>query len=226
MMFKLNLRILLLLLCSVNAMAQDPRLLLNKVLVKLSQAKNYKADINISVDLPYIKMMPINTKLYFKQKDKFKIDTKSIAILPKQGFLQLNMLLTDTANYTAIQQNQQVVNGVKTSLINLLPNNDTGDIVLAKLWVDPQNQVIIKSQLTTKSSGTIITEYTYGLQLAYGLPDVIKFIVDVKKFKIPKVLAGDLNTTKSKKVEKSSGEIVVIVKNYEVNKGIPDSTFQ
>ncbi len=226
MMFKFNLKILLLLFCSVNAMAQDPRLLLNKVLVKLSQAKNYKADINISVDLPYIKMMPINTKLYFKQKDKFKIDTKSIAILPKQGFLQLNMLLTDTANYTAIQQNQQVVNGVKTSLINLLPNNDTGDIVLAKLWVDAPNKVIVKSQLTTKSSGTIITEYTYGSQLAYGLPDVIKFIVDVKKFKIPKVLAGDLNTTKSKKVEKSSGEIVVILKNYEVNKGIPDSTFQ
>lgn len=222
---KSNIVILLLTFYSITVEAQSPRTLLNYVQAKLNKANNYKADININVDLPYITILPIETKLYFKQKDKFKIDTKSIAILPKQGFLQLNMLVNDTVNYTAIFQSIETINKIKTSLINLIPNNDTSDVVLAKLWVDAVNQVIIKCQLTTKSSGTIKTEYTYGSQLAFGLPDVIKFIVDIKKFKIPKALAADINTSKSKKVEKKSGEIIITLKNYEINKGIADSVF-
>ena len=209
----------------VNLFAQDPRALLNQVQFKLNKVNNYTADINIKVDLPYITLMPINTKLYFKQKDKFKIDTKSIAILPKQGFLQLNTLVNDTVNFTAILQSLETINKTKTSLINLIPNNDTSDVILAKLWVDPINQVIIKSQVTTKSSGTIKTEYTYGSQLLFGLPDGIKFSVDIKKFKIPKALAADINTSKSNKEEKSSGEIMVSLKNYQINKGIADSFF-
>jgi hypothetical protein len=210
---------------SCNLLAQSPRLLLNQVQYKLNKAVNYKADINIKVDLPYISLMPINTKLYFKQKDKFKIDTKSIAVLPKQGFLQFSNLVKDSVNYTAIFQSYDNVNEIKTSLINLIPNNDTSDVILAKLWIDPINQVIIKSLITTKSSGTIKTEYTYGSQIAYGLPDVIKFVVAVKKFKIPKALAADINTSKSKKVEKKSGEIRVSLKNYIINKGIDDAFF-
>ncbi|MCF8424493.1 MAG: outer membrane lipoprotein-sorting protein [Bacteroidia bacterium] len=210
---------------SISILAQSPRALLNQVQVKLNKAANYTADINIKVDLPYITLMPINSKLYYKQKDNFKIDTKSIAILPKQGFLQLNMLVNDTVNYTAIFQSKEIINKIKTSLLNLIPNNDTSDVVLAKLWVDEINQVIIKSQVTTKSSGTIKTEYIYGSQVFYGLPDDIKFTVDIKKFKIPKALSADINTSKTTKVEKKFGEINIKLKNYQINKGIADSVF-
>jgi hypothetical protein len=210
---------------SITILAQSPRALLNRVQVKLNKVANYTADININVDLPYITLMPINSKLYYKQKDKFKIDTKSIAILPKQGFLQLNMLVNDTVNYTAIFQSKEIINKIKTSLVNLIPNNDTSDVVLAKLWVDEINQVIIKSQVTTKSSGTIKTEYIYGSQVFYGLPDDIKFTVDIKKFKIPKALSADINTSKTTKVEKKFGEINIKLKNYQINKGIADNVF-
>ena len=224
-MVKTILSLLVIMQLSCNLLAQSPRLLLNQVQTKLNKAANYKADINIKVDLPYIRLMPINTKLYFKQKDKFKIDTKSIAVLPKQGFLQFSNLLKDSVNYTAIFQSSDNVNEIKTSLINLIPNNDTSDVILAKLWIDPVDHVIIKSLITTKSSGTIKTEYTYGSQITYGLPDIIKFVVDVKKFKIPKALAADINTSKSKKVEKKSGEIRISLKNYIINKGIDDAFF-
>ena len=217
----------LILICviSFHANSENPRILLNQVQLKLNKVNNYKVDIHIKVDLPYIMMMPIKTKLYFKQKDKFKIDTKSIAILPKKGFLQLSNLVNDTINYTAVFQNFELINGVKTSLINLIPNNDTSDVVLAKLWVDGINKVVVKSQVTTKSSGTIKTEYLYNTQINFGLPDKIKFTVDMKKFKIPKAIAADINTSTSKKVEKKSGEIIVTLNNYEINKGIPDILF-
>jgi outer membrane lipoprotein-sorting protein len=208
-----------------NLHSQNPQATLNRVQEKLNKVTNYIADIHIWVDLPYISLMPIDTKIYFKQKDKFKMDTKSIAVLPKQGFLQLNKLMSDSVNYTAISQNKDEVNGIQTSLINLIPNNDTSDLVLAKLWVDEKNQVIIKSLVTTKSSGTMKTEYTFGTYVDKGLPDKIIFMVDVKKFKVPKALAADINTSKSEKAEKKTGEIVITLKNYVINKGIPDSFF-
>ena len=222
---KKNFCVLLLITCSVNLFSQSPRNLLNQVNAKLNKANNYKADITINVDLPYITMMPIKTKVFFKQKDKFKIETKSIAILPKQGFLQLSALVNDTTSYTAIFQSFETINNVKCSLINLIPNNDTSDVVLAKLWVDDKNQVILKSLVTTKSNGTIKTEYLYSSQLIFGLPDVMKFTVDIKKFKVPKALAADINVSKTEKNEKKSGEIVITFKNYEINKGIPDAFF-
>jgi len=215
----------LIIVASLLAKSENPRALLNQVQLKLNKVQNYKVDIHIKVDLPYIIMMPIKTKLYFKQKDKFKIDTKSIAVVPKQGFLQINKLLNDSVNYTAVLQSTELIDGNKISLLNLIPNNDTSDVVLAKLWIDATRQVIIKSQITTKSSGTIKTEYLYNKQISYGLPDKLTFTVDVKKFKIPKAIAADINTSTNTKTQKKSGEIIITFNNYEVNKGIPDIFF-
>ncbi len=218
--------ILIIIFLSHVAYAQNPRSITQAVKLKMNKVIDYKVDVNIKVQLPYISMMPINTKLYFKQKDKFKIDTKHIAIIPKQGFLLLAALVNDTNNFTSMFQSFETINNTKTSLINLIPNNDTSDVVLAKLWIDENNQVILKSQVTTKSSGTILAEYIYLSQLFYGLPDAIRFIVDVKKFKVPKAIAADINTSSSKKVEKKSGEIFVKLKNYQVNTGISDAFFK
>jgi hypothetical protein len=212
-------------LSSNHFFSQNPRQLIDAVKIKLNKVNNYQADIHIKVRLPYISLLPISTKLYFKQKDKFKIDTKNIAVIPKQGFLILNALVNDSVNYTAMLQSSEVINSVDTRLINLIPNNDTSDVVLAKLWVDAANHVIVKSQVTTKSSGTMLAEYAYASQIAYGLPDAVKFTVDVKKFKIPKAIAADINKSNTKKAEKKSGEILVRLSNYIINKGIQDSFF-
>jgi hypothetical protein len=53
-MVKTILSLLVIMQLSCNLLAQSPRLLLNQVQTKLNKAANYKADINIKVDLPYI----------------------------------------------------------------------------------------------------------------------------------------------------------------------------
>jgi len=169
-------------------LAQSPNKILNTVFLKLNKARDYSVDVNIKVDLPFIKMLPINAKIYFKQKDKFKVDSKSIAIVPKQGFVHLAKLIGDTNNFTAIQQKSELINSKTLAIINIIPLSDTSDIVLGKLWLDEDKSVIIKSQITTKSNGTILTEYTYGSNITFGLPDVMIFEIDIKKLKMPKTL--------------------------------------
>lgn len=213
----------------INAQT-DAKQILRGVYNNLQKAKDYTVQANIKVDMPFIRMLPIDAKIYFKQKDKFKVESKSIAIVPRQGFDQSSRMLADTNSFTALLQGTEMIGGVQAGIINVIPHSDTSDLILGKLWIDTRKNVIIKSQLTTKSSGTILTEYEYGAQVAYGLPDKMTFSVDVKKFKIPKSVTGDTNNTPPPETDKNKdpkkGKIFITLTNYQINKGIPDEKFK
>lgn len=218
-------------LLGLNAHSQSPSAnqLIHRVYTQLQKAKDYKVDANIKVDLPFIRMLPINAKIYVKQPNKFKVESKRIAIVPRQGFDQLNKILSDTNRFTAIAQAKELVGKVTTQVISLIPLQDTSDLILAKLWIDIKQNLVLKSLLTTKSNGTILTEYSYGTNANFGLPDIMIFTVDIKKFKIPKTIAADINTNSKKQDDKDGknkkGKIIITLSNYLINKGIRDAVF-
>ncbi len=216
---------------SFQTIAQTPNQMLYKVYKKLNTANDYSVDAHIKSDIPMIKILPVNAKVYFKQKDKFKIVSKSIAILPKQGFTDFSKTIKDTNSYMAVVGGSEIVNKTKTLIINIIPKLDTGDLILAKLWIDTSQSLALKSQLTTRNNGTMLIEYFYsGSAKKYGLPDSLVFTVDVKKFKIPKAVAADLNKNSTKKPNKNEGDkkgkIYIRLKNYAINKGIDDKIFK
>jgi hypothetical protein len=215
---------------SLVAQTKSAKQILNAVYSKMMVAKDYSVQANIKVDLPFVKMLPIDAKIFFKQKDKFKVESKSIAIVPRQGFDQITKMLNDTSGFDALISGEELVAGSQATIINVIPQSDTSDLILGKLWIDVKKNVVLKSQLTTKSNGTILTEYTYGSQLAYGLPDMMVFTVEVKKFKIPKGVTADINNTKTsvddKKKDNKKGKIFIKLTNYQINKGIPDTVFK
>lgn len=221
---------LMLLILSPQSNAQDAKLILRGVYNNLQKVKDYTVQANIKVDMPFIRMLPIDAKIYFKQKDKFKVESKSIAIVPRQGFDQSSKMLADTNSFTALAQGTEMIGTVAANVINVIPMSDTTDLILGKLWIDAKRNVILKSQLTTKSNGTILTEYEYGSQTAYGLPDKMTFSVDVKKFKIPKGVTADINNSEAEKKDKGKdpkkGKIFITLTNYQINKGIPDTVFK
>lgn len=208
---------------------ENANAILHAVYAKVQKAKDYSVDVDIKVDMPFIRMLPVAAKIYYKQKDKFKVESKSIAIIPRQGFDQSSKMLADTNSFTTVIQGKEIIGKVQTIIINIIPLSDTSDLILGKLWIDQKQNIILKSQLTTKSNGTILTEYTYGAQLAFGLPDKMTFTVDVKKFKIPKSVAADMNNKpkeEDKKKDQKKGQIIITLANYQINKGIPDAIFK
>lgn len=217
-------------LTQVNAQ-NNANKLLQAVYNTLQKANDYTVKANIRVDIPAIHIHPVDVTIFFKQKDNFKVDTKGIAIVPQQGFNQASKLLADTNSYTAMIQRTEKFESISVILVNVIPSSETNEIVLGKLWIDPKRNVIMKAQYTTRSNGTIEADYSYGSQVTYGLPDKITFNVDVKKFKIIKSVSEgavsnptpekDNNDNQNKK-----GKIFIVLSNYQVNKGIPDSKFQ
>ena len=210
--------------------ASTANLLLNSIYAKLQKAQDYSVQANIKVDMPFIRMLPIDAKIYFKQKNKFKVESKSIAIVPRQGFDQASKMLSDTSSFTALVQGTELIGALPATVVNIIPVADTSDLILGKLWIDEKQKLILKSKLTTRSNGTILTEYSYGQQALYALPDKMIFSVDVKKFKMPAGTTGDLSADTKKKEEKlkddKKGQIIITLTNYQINKGIPDEFFK
>jgi len=221
----------LLMILSFNASAQKtPNQLLRGVYQKMMKVKDYSVEADIRADIPLIKILPVNAVIYFRQPDKFKVESKGIAIMPKQGFSDVAKIIRDTTTYTAFFTGKEKVDNSLTQIISVIPLVDTGDLVLAKFWIDYARNLVLKSQLTTRSSGTMQIEYFYSTQIAFGLPDKMIFTVDVKKFKIPKVMASDMNNTskapKSDEKESKKGIILIDLKNYKINQGLKDSFFK
>jgi outer membrane lipoprotein-sorting protein len=211
--------------------AQEPEKVIDKINAKINSVKDYTVNAHIDADIPMIKIMPSNAKIYFKQKDKVKIESKGITILPKQGFTELNAFLSDKSKYSAVFGDSLKINGTDTRLINIIPNAASGEIVLAKIWVDQKNSVIMRSQVTTQTNGTVKTDFKYGSQLNYGLPSELKFEIDVKKFKMPKSVAADINRTsadkkKTKEKQRTKGTITITLSDYKVNGGLSDAIFK
>jgi outer membrane lipoprotein-sorting protein len=217
---------------SLSAFSQevDANAVIQQLVQKLNSVKDYSVDANIKANIPLIKILPVNASIYFKQKDKFKVVSKGIAILPKQGFTDVNSFLLNKGSYMAVSSGTKVINEIKTNLITVIPTGETSEIILAKLWIDTKRDVILRSQVTTRSSGTVIVDYSYGSEVQFGLPNQLIFTIDVKKFKMPKSVAADLNKTdqqKKKTADKDQkGTITIKLTNYKVNKGINDAVFK
>lgn len=218
----------LFLLFSMSLQAQKAEDLISKINAKFETIKDYSADAYIKADIPMLKILPNTAVIYFKKKDKFKIESKGITVLPKQGFTELNHFLTKKNDYIAVLGDSLVIRDRKTVLVNIIPNNSGGEMILAKIWIDVKDFIIMRSQITTKSNGTILIDYSYGDQIKYGLPSEVKFEIDVKKFKIPKSVSGDINSKKKedpKKKNKTKGTITISLSNYKINSGLKDSIF-
>ena len=224
----------LLLLCCIpfigKSQSVDPKKSINKINEKFSKVADYKADVAMQFGIPNVKISNINATVLYKNPNKFKMKAKGLYFLPKQNPMQNVMnTLKDTANYQAIYSGKALVNGTNCIIVNIIPIKPMGDLVLGKFWIDDVKNLIVKSEITTKNNGTVATENKFGANAIYALPDEIKINMDVNKFKIPKMLALDIN--KKKKLDanpnnkKESASITLHFTNYIINQKIEDREF-
>lgn len=208
--------------------APDAVKLLKGVTEKFNKVRDYQVDALIDARISFLKILPQQAKVFYKSPNKFNVESKGIAILPKQNFDQLFTLLSNENNFIAFVSGAENLNGMAATIVNVVPLGDTSDLVLAKLWVDGSQSLILKSQLTTKTNGTVLIEYIYKTWKTLALPDQTIFTVDVKRFKIPKAISADINskaTQEDKNKPQKPGRIIITFTNYRINKGIDDKVF-
>jgi len=206
----------------------SPKSLIHEVNSKFARVKDYSASLNMRFDIPSVRMEPVQGRVFYKKPDKFRIRAEGIIFLPRQNPYFTLQSIRDTNTYTAIFAGEELVSGVKTSIINVIPLDAGGELILARLWIDPARKLILKSQLTTKSNGTIGVEQVYGSSQAFALPDKMTFTIDVTRFKVPKAVAVDINSRSSgqKMPAKGTGIIELTFSAYKLNQNLSDAVFQ
>jgi hypothetical protein len=90
------------LLFSMTVMCQTADQIITQLVNKINLVTDYSVTANIKADIPLIRVLPVNASIYFKQKDKFKVVSKGIAILPKQGFTDCLLYTSDAADEATI----------------------------------------------------------------------------------------------------------------------------
>jgi len=227
---KLIISLLLILVQFGFSQSKDPNDIINGVTTNFNKVNDYQVDVNIKVDVEFIKVPETKAKIYFKQPDKVHLEAEGFAMLPKNGmeFSPSSLLKKD---HTAIYEQDVDLNGFKTSIVKVIPLGDNGEVILSTLWIDQQKQVIRKVESTTKTNGTFSINFTYDDKIKYPLPAKIVFSFNMDKMNIPATISGETNSEKSDKKNKNSdsrtkGKVIVNYSNYQVNKGIADSIFE
>lgn len=208
---------------------QDGKKLIAEINRKFSLVKDYKADVSMKFDLPGINIKSLKGKVFYKQPDKFKIKATGVFFMPKNNPMKnIQHLLSQTTSYTTIISGIEVIDGQSCAVVNVIPLDPNLELVIGKFWISEKNPLIYQSEITTKENGTLRTKNFYGRYIQYALPDKIMIQVEMKKFKIPKMLAADIkkNSSKQTNTKKQTGEIYMLLSDYQVNTRFPNDIFK
>jgi outer membrane lipoprotein-sorting protein len=202
-----------------------------KLKSKLLSVKDYEAKGMLKTDVAFLKLPISSVRIFYKFPDLFRIKKDGgISVLPKGGIrINMNSLITE-GNYTSLSAGRIVWKGSDLSVLKLIPNGESSDIVLTTLYVDDKAMLIRRAITTTKDNGTYEIEMDYGKYAQWGLPDKAVMIFNTKDYKLPKGITFEYDAsisqkTKEKKPLSKQGRIEISYASYEINKGLAADIF-
>ena len=221
--------------------------LLNRAIIKTTneyeKVKDFQAQMTVELNMPGIRIPKKTYKVYFKQPNKFKADTKGFGMLPNTGI------------FTSPKDNFDNLKDLEIRESNLSSNENniliTGTIIpdslkaqfpseYAKLTFDPLVDVLIDTTMWVIKSVTsrIDTLKLFEITNNYKLYDnkyYLPFESQVKYFIKDARLAGwlkkDMKTLINPNNQKSADDVIrgVITVNYldyKINTNLPDRIFK
>jgi hypothetical protein len=217
--------------CATAVMAQNEEALLQKVRAKMERVSDYQAEGKMKLDVSFINAPASKVTVFYKKPNRFKVKKAGgISILPKGGVsVNVNTLITG-GSYQTIPGGVSSVDGKPTTIVKLIPTDESSDVVLSVLHIDEKEAVIRKATVTTKESGTYEILLNYGSFTAWGLPDKVVFSFNTKDYKMPKGVVFEYDKGGERKVEEKGktkkGKVEITYASYVINKGIDEKNFQ
>lgn len=217
---------------SCRAAAGSPEQLYSALLSKVTAVKDYTAEVKMKIDVTYMRMPMLRGRLYYKAPDKMRMERSGgISLLPKKNVNLALSTLIPNGNVTVIDAGMGNINGKPARILKVIPQDDRGDIVLTKIWIDEAAVLALRTETTTQNDGTVIMDMQYGNYISYALPDRVTITLDVKEYKLPRGVTMDYGdapapTPPAKDGKRKKGKVDIYYLSYQVNTGLSDDLFK
>ena len=195
----------------------DPEALIQGVAEKMRLVENYRADVLIKIDVDFINIKERKAVVYFEKPDKFDIKVKGLVLMPKKGS-QMEYLDLINQEHTSIYTGEDTLMDQGAHTVKIIPISDSSEIILGKLWIGKEDNLIHRVQSYTKTNGYYTLDIFYSGH-PLNLPDRIKITFEMKGYKIPASMTGDIAemAEEIKKEEITQGIVWLTYSNYIVN---------
>ena len=231
------------LLFSLNANNVFIKRIINNTNIEYQKVKDFQAKMSVKLNVPGLRMPKKTYKVYFKQPNKFKADTKGFGILPNTGifispkdnFDNLKNLKISDANF-GNENHYMMITGtlIPDSLKAQFPSE------YAKLTFDPLVDVLIDTSIwvikkvTSRIDTVKLFEITNDYNLyeeKFYLPYQSKVEYFIKDARLANWLKKDVKSLMNTKDLSTNndiikGSITVSYLDYKINKNIPDRIFK
>ena len=206
--------------------AQDAKAIVRQTFKNFAPVLDYSCKASFNFDIPGLNIDHIDGTIFYKRPNKFRVRSNGIIFLPKQNPNQILNIIADTLTFLPVWIGKQTVNNTNCDIIQLVPLKDI-DIVAAKLYIDAKGYVQ-QAQITSKENGPANVINTFDASSKYAMPAKSVISFDMKKFKVPKMVAVDINSKSStvkKDTGKTTGSVSIVFSAYQFNQKIADSVF-
>lgn len=196
--------------------------IIEKVQKQIENIDDFSANIVVKVNVEKIKVPQMDVQLYYKKPNKFHIKSKNFALVPKEalGFNILNHL----KNYKSQGVQKIKTDSAKYYILNYEKKIYDESIPLKiKLIIDADKFVITEiSTEQVELNRTAKINFVYNkFEEKYYLPTETNINFS---FKAVEDASPKRNLGKNSKTPRS-GAVNIFYKNYNINKGLPDSLF-
>ena len=214
----------LLLLCTIFNFSQSANAddLLIQIKNKLNEVNDYSVNVEVGINMDFLKMPKSKAQLFFKKPDKFKFNSTGFAILPKAGVDFNPQKILEFDHFSEII-GDTLLDGKNHKIVKIIPKADTLKFASATLLIDNIDLLIKEIKISAIKGAEITTKFKYDRSLQFALPSELNINFDFTE------LADNDDKSKNKRSKMPSnfkGEISIKYSDYKVNLGIDDSIFE
>lgn len=238
-----SLLMLLLLVFPVTATAQEgpnttppgnPRQVFAELIKPYQNWRDYSVKIQAKVVMPNIRIPDFSAMVYFKKPDKFKIETKSFAPLPR-GSAMFNPFQFDPEKNQISYKQMENVDGTPAALYKVEPGEEEKRIRFYNVWVGGNPKRILKVESHSFRGTKALIRLTYR-QAGQGpdkwlLPDKISVHLTFPEGQNgPEALTVKDSPFSAGKARMDAitgeGNIIISYSDWQINTGLDDQLFK
>lgn len=209
---------------------EDAEALIRRLAQRWEAVQDYTADVRISINIPFLKIPDKKATVFYKAPGKFHVETQGLALVPKaasdlggQSLLRMP--------HSAIYVRRERRGPLDFHVIKVVPLTDTGQVVLATLYLGVNDEKLYRVETITRNEGWVNIDFTPGNN-PYGLPERLFMTFEIPRVEMPAGFTGDIDVgLESQKIhigardKKTRGSVAVTYLNYRFNTGLTDHVF-